>query len=81
MYSFLYMCLYIFASWINCVWITFFISMYILELHYICLGNFLVVLQVGVWVCIILPSHTHIMHIISGALYPGLCNLELKGIV
>jgi len=25
--------------------------------------------------------HTHIVHIMSGALYPGLCNLELEGIV
>ena len=28
-----------------------------------------------------LSLHTHIMHIMSGALYPGLCNLELEGIV
>ena len=35
----------------------------------------------GVWVCIILPSHTHIMHIMSEALYPGLCILELEGIM
>ena len=25
--------------------------------------------------------HTHIVHIMSGALYPGLCNLEWEGIV
>jgi len=25
--------------------------------------------------------HTHIVHIVSGALYLGLCNLELEGIV
>jgi len=25
--------------------------------------------------------HTHIVHIMSGALFPGLCNLELEGIV
>jgi len=25
----------------------------------------------GGWVCIVLPSHTH-LHIMSGALYPGL---------
>jgi len=30
------------------------------------LGNFLDVLQVGVMVCIILPPHTHIVHIMSG---------------
>jgi len=26
----------------------------------------------GVWVCIFLPSHTIYLHIMSGALYPGL---------
>jgi len=56
------------------------VLIYILELLYICLGNFLVVLLMEVWVCIILPSHTHIAHYMSGALYPGLSNLELEGI-
>jgi len=41
----------------------------------------LAVLQVGIMVCIILSPHTHIVHIMSEALYPGLCNLELEGIV
>jgi len=54
---------------------------YILELLYICLGSFLAVLQVGIWVCIILPSHTHIGHYMSEALHPGLFSLELEGIV
>jgi len=41
-------------------------------------GNFLTVLQVGVG-CIILPSHTHLLlHIMSGALYPGLRKLRVR---
>ena len=34
----------------------------------------------GVWVSSS-SLHTHIVHIMSEALYPGLCNLELEGIV
>ena len=55
-------------------------ELFFLLLH-ISLEKFLAVLQVGVMVCIVLPPHTHIVHIMSGALYQGLCNLELEGIV
>jgi len=44
-------------------------------------GNFCVaILHVGLWYAS-LSLHTYIVHIMSGALYPGLCNLELEGIV
>jgi len=51
----------------------------ILELLYLP-GKFLVVLQVGFGYASF-SLHTHIVHIMSGALYPSLCNLELEGIV
>jgi len=43
-------------------------------------GNFFFILHVRLWYAS-LSLHTHIVHIMSGALYPGLCNLELEGIV
>jgi len=36
---------------------------------------------VGLGMHCILPSHTHFIHYMSGALYPGLSCLELEGIV
>jgi len=51
------------------------------SLH-IYLGNFfcVAILHLGLWYAS-LSLHTHIVHIMSEALYPGLCNLELEGIV
>ena len=51
----------------------------VLELLYLP-GKFLSILQVGFGYASS-SLHTHIVHIMSGALYPGLCNLELEGIV
>ena len=50
----------------------------ILELLYL-FGKFLAILQVGFGYASS-SLHTHIVHIMSGALYPGLCNLELRGL-
>ena len=57
-YSSLHMCLYIFSFWVNCVWINFAyvdryfgIALFAWEVSGYSAG--------GVWVCIILPSHTH----------------------
>ncbi|QCE04206.1 hypothetical protein DEO72_LG8g2239 [Vigna unguiculata] len=33
-------------------------------------GRASTLVRVGIWVCIILPSHTHIVHYMSGALHP-----------
>jgi len=50
---------------------------YLLYLLYICLGTFLIVLQVGVGCIFSLHTHTFTFtHIMSGALYPGLSELR-----
>ena len=71
----------VYICFLLCVNYFVYFEIYILEMLYICLGSLLAVLQVGIWVCIILPSHTHIAHCMSGALHPGLSSLELEGIV
>jgi len=55
---------------------------YMSYMLYICMETFLVVLQVRGWVHF-LPSNTHLylIHIMSGALYPGLSELrDRKGL-
>ena len=77
-YSCIPMCLYIISFWVNCVLIIF---------SYVdrCFGIALLAWEIFWLFCrrgfgyASFSRHTHIVHIMSGALYPGLCNLELKG--
>jgi len=85
---FFYCCIYLFIilGLLNivvchiCLYIVGILNPRVEDMSYISVWKFFDCFAGGGWVCIVLPSHTP-LHIMSGALYPGLWSFRNRGVV